>query len=52
MKKNQMKVKLAVQVLSQSAGNALLTMCELKIPTFSNVHATVELISFTKKNIS
>ncbi len=26
--KNQMKVKLAVQVLSQSVANALLTMCE------------------------
>jgi hypothetical protein len=42
--KNQMKVKLAVQVLSQSVANALLTMCELKIPTFANVHATVEYL--------
>jgi hypothetical protein len=42
--KNQMKVKLAVQVLSQSVANALLTMCELKIPNFENVHATVEYL--------
>ncbi len=32
--KNKMKVKLAVQVLSQSVANALLTMSELKIPSF------------------
>jgi hypothetical protein len=29
--KNKMKVKFAVQVLSQSVANALLTMCELKV---------------------
>jgi hypothetical protein len=32
-----MKVKYAVQVLSQSVANALLTMFELKIPKFENV---------------
>jgi hypothetical protein len=42
--KNQMKVKLAVQVLSQSVANALLTMSEMKIPKFENVHATVEYL--------
>lgn len=42
--KNKMKVKLAVQVLSQSVANALLTMSELKIPQFDDVHATVEYL--------
>jgi len=42
--KNTMKVKYAVQVLSQSVANALLTMSELKIPNFENVHATVDYL--------
>jgi hypothetical protein len=42
--KNPMKVKYAVQVLSQSVANALLTMYELKIPKFENVHATVDYL--------
>jgi hypothetical protein len=42
--KNKMKVKLAVQVLSKSVANSLLTMCELKIAQFHNVHATVEYL--------
>ena len=42
--KNPMKVKYAVQVLSQSVANALLTMCDLKNPKFVNVHATVEYL--------
>lgn len=42
--KNQMKVKLAVQVLSKSVANALITMSEMKIEKFENVHATVEYL--------
>jgi len=42
--KNKMKVKLATQVLSQSVGNALLAMSEMKIPGFDSVHATVEYL--------
>ena len=34
--KNQMKVKLAVQVLSKSVANALITMSEMKIEKFEN----------------
>lgn len=40
-----MKVKYAVQVISRSVANALLTMSELKIPEFQNVHATVEYLN-------
>ena len=42
--KNKMKVKFAVQVLSRSVANALLTMCELKIEQFDNVQPTVEYL--------
>ena len=42
--KNKMKVKYAVQVLSQSVASALLTMCELKHPDFVNVDATVHYL--------
>ena len=42
--KNQMKVKYAVQVLSQSVANALMTMCELKHPDFTNVEPTVKYL--------
>ena len=42
--KNKMKVKYAVQVLSQSVANALLTMCELKIEQFDDVQPTVEYL--------
>ena len=43
--KNPMKVKYAVQVLSQSVANALLTMSELKQERFENVEATVEYLT-------
>ena len=43
--KNPMKVKYAVQVLSQSVANALLTMSELKQEKFENVEATVEYLT-------
>ncbi len=39
-----MKLKYAVQVISQSVANALLTMSELNIPEFQSVHATVEYL--------
>lgn len=39
-----MKVKYAVQVLSQSVANALSTLAELKHPDFENVEATVEYL--------
>jgi len=39
-----MKVKLAVQVLSKSVANALLTMSEMKVQNFEDVHATVEYL--------
>ena len=39
-----MKVKYAVQVLSQSVANALLTMSELKHEKFQNIDATVEYL--------
>lgn len=42
--KNKMKVKYAVQVLSQSVANALLTLSDLKHPDFINVHPTVEFL--------
>jgi len=42
--KNKMKVKYAVQVLSQSVANALLTMSDLKHPEFSNVQPTVDFL--------
>jgi hypothetical protein len=42
--KNPMKVKYAVQVLSRSVANALLTMSELNAEKFLNVHATVEYL--------
>lgn len=42
--KNKMKVKYAVQVLSQSVANALLAMSELKHPDFVNVGATVQYL--------
>jgi hypothetical protein len=42
--KNKMKVKLAVQVQSQSVANALLTMCQMKIQGFEDVEATVEYL--------
>lgn len=42
--KNKMKVKLAVQVLSQSVANGLLTMSDLKIPSFENVGPTVKYL--------
>ena len=42
--KNKMKVKYAVQVLSQSVANALLAMSELKHPDFVNVQATVDYL--------
>jgi hypothetical protein len=42
--KNKMKVKLAVQVLSQSVAKGLLTMSELKIPSFENVTPTMEYL--------
>ena len=42
--KKPMKVKYAVQVLSQSVANALLTMSELKNDKFENVDATVEYL--------
>ena len=42
--KNPMKVKYAVQVISQSVANALLTMYELKVPNFENVHPTVDYL--------
>ena len=42
--KNPMKVKYAVQVLSQSVANALLTMSELKHEKFQNIDATVEYL--------
>ncbi len=42
--RNKMKVKFAVQVLSQSVANALLTMFDLKIEQFDNIHATVEYL--------
>ena len=43
--KNPMKVKYAVQVLSQSVANALLTMSELKQEKFENVEAPVEYLT-------
>ena len=43
--KKPMKVKYAVQVLSQSVANALLTMSELKQEKFENVEATVEYLT-------
>ena len=43
--KTPMKVKYAVQVLSQSVANALLTMSELKQEKFENVEATVEYLT-------
>ena len=43
--KKTMKVKYAVQVLSQSVANALLTMSELKQEKFENVEATVEYLT-------
>ena len=43
--KNPMKVKYAVQVLSQSVANALLTMSELKQEKIENVEATVEYLT-------
>jgi len=42
--KNPMKVRYAVQVLSQSVANALLTMSELKIKNFEDVNATVKYL--------
>ena len=39
-----MKVKYAVQVLSQSVANALKTMNQLGMPNFENIHATVEFL--------
>ena len=42
--KNKMKVKYAVQVLSQSVANALLAMSELKHPDFVNVQPTVDYL--------
>ena len=42
--RNPMKVKFAVQVLSQSVANALLTMYEMKVQNFENVHATVDFL--------
>ena len=42
--KNPMKVKLAVQVISQSVANALITMNQLKVPNFEDVHPTVDYL--------
>ena len=42
--KNKMKVKYAVQVLSQSVASALLTLCDLQHPDFVNVHPTVNYL--------
>jgi hypothetical protein len=42
--KNKMKVKLAVQVLSKSVANSLLTMSQLGIEHFENVGATVQYL--------
>jgi len=42
--KNQMKVKYAVQVLSQSVANALTTMSKLNHPDFANVEPTVKYL--------
>lgn len=42
--KNKMKVKYAVQVLSQSVANALLTLSDLKHPKFVNVQPTVDYL--------
>ena len=39
-----MKKYYAVQVLSQSVANALLTMQEMKAPGFQHVHDTVEYL--------
>ena len=39
-----MKVKYAVQLLSQSVANALVTMSELKHPDFVNVQPTVDYL--------
>ena len=41
-----MKVKYAVQVLSQLVANALLTMFELKIPKFENSATVIFLKMF------
>jgi len=42
--KNKMKVKYAVQVLSQSVSNSLLAMSEMKHPDFVNVQPTVDFL--------
>jgi len=47
--KNKMKVKYAVQVLSQSVANALLTLNDLQHPDFVNVHPTVNYLKIFDK---
>lgn len=42
--KNPVKVKFAVQAVSQSVANALLTLYELKVEHFENVHPTVDYL--------
>lgn len=42
--KNKMKVKYAAQVLSNSVADALLTMCELKHVSFTDVTGTVTFL--------
>jgi hypothetical protein len=42
--KNKIKVKSAVQVLSKSVANSLLTMSELKINNFDNFNPTVHYL--------
>ena len=42
--KNKMKVKYASQVISQSVANSLLTMHDMKIEKFEDVHGTVEYL--------
>jgi hypothetical protein len=42
--KNSMKVKFAAQLISQSVANALLTMNQLKMSKFEQVHATVDYL--------
>ena len=44
--KNPMKVKFAVQILSRSVANALLTMKDLKIDGFNDVEGTVDYLMY------
>lgn len=47
--KQKMKVSLAVQVFSSSVSKALLTLKELGLPGFEDVHATVEFIEVNEQ---